>query len=119
MVQLLPQIIINRVGLIIDNKKRLQLLKWGTAAVMTLVCISVFCIWLPAHMEVSARYVAINDIWDRCEKFIFLVVDLFLNVIFLYLVKVRLISYGLKKYEKLFWFTVAIATISVSMDVSI
>jgi hypothetical protein len=119
MVQLLPQIIINRIGLILDNRKRLHLYKYGTAGIMTLVCISVFCIWIPARMGVSERYIAINKVWDRCEKIIFLVIDIFLNATFLYLVRSRLISYGLTKYEKLFWFTVGVSSISLSMDVSV
>jgi hypothetical protein len=119
MVQLLPQIIINRIGLILDNPKRLRIYKYGTATLMTMVCISVFCIWIPARMGVSDRFVAINDVWDRCEKVIFLFVDLFLNGTFLYLVKSRLISYGLTKYTRLFWFTVGIALISISMDVGV
>jgi hypothetical protein len=119
MVQLLPQIIINRIGLILDNQKRLQMYKYGTAFIMTLVCIGEFCIWIPARMQVSERYMAINNIWDRCEKVIFLLIDLFLNATFLYLVKSRLISYGLVKYKRLFWFTVVISVISLSMDVSI
>jgi hypothetical protein len=119
MVQLLPQIIINRIGIILGDPARLRMYKMVTAVIMTIVCISVYSIWIPARMEVSDRFVAINKVWDRCEKVIYLLVDLFLNITYLHLVNTRLIAYGLTKYKMLFWFTVVMITISISMDVSV
>jgi hypothetical protein len=118
MVQLLPQIIINRIGIIMDDRARLQRFKIGTAVLMTIICIVVFCIWIPVQMGVSERFVSINRIWDRCEKVMYLLLDLFLNLTYLRLVHTRLIAYGLTKYKTLFWFTIAMVTISLSMDVS-
>jgi hypothetical protein len=89
-----------------------------TAVIITCICISVFCIWIPARMGVSETFVKINKIWDRCEKVIYLLVDLYLNIVYLHLVNTRLIGYGLTKYKKLLWFAIAMVTVSVSMDVS-
>ena len=44
------QIIINRISIIAENRKTIQHMKWGTALVMTLINIAVFCIFIPAHL---------------------------------------------------------------------
>ena len=48
-IQLLMQIIINRITIIADDKAFVRRLKWGTAAIITMINIAVFCIWIPAH----------------------------------------------------------------------
>jgi hypothetical protein len=52
------------------------------------------------------------------EKVIFLCVDAALNAYFLYLVKSRLIAFGLDKYRTLFKFNLGIVLVSLGMDVS-
>lgn len=49
-IQLLMQIIINRISIIADSRRTIRFLKWGTALFMTLINIAVFCIFIPAHM---------------------------------------------------------------------
>lgn len=115
--QLLLQIIANRVGLIIVDRRKSRLIKWVLFVVIGLVNISVFCIWIPAQMRTNQTFVALNHIWERIEKSIFLCVDLGLNVYFLYLVRSQLIGRGLTKYWPLFHFNAAIVIVSVSMDV--
>lgn len=48
-IQLLMQIIINRISIISESQATIWRLKWGTALIITLINIAVFCIWIPAH----------------------------------------------------------------------
>lgn len=114
--QLLLQIIANRVGLIMVSRRKAHLLQWSLFGIVALVNISVFCIWIPAHLEVSPAWVHLNFIWEKVEKSVFLVVDLALNMYFLYLVRSRLISKGLTKYWRLYHFNASIVLVSVAMD---
>jgi hypothetical protein len=115
--QLLSQIIANRVSLIMVNKRKSRLLKWGLFILIGMINISVFCIWIMAHMpSASPSMIALNNIWERIEKSLFLVIDSGLNLYFLYLVRYRLIADGLVKYWRLFYFNAAIALVSLSMD---
>jgi hypothetical protein len=115
--QLLSQIIANRVSLIMVNKRKSRLLKWGLFILIGMINISVFCIWIMAHMpSASPSIIALNNIWERIEKSLFLVIDSGLNLYFLYLVRYRLIADGLVKYWRLFYFNAAIALVSLSMD---
>ncbi|KAK6083076.1 hypothetical protein SCUP234_03904 [Seiridium cupressi] len=78
---------------------------------------SVFCIWLPARLQISETYMRVNDIWDRTEKAIFAVVDAGLNCYFMWTVRTNLISAGLVKYQPLFRFNLMMVCISVALDV--
>ncbi|KAM0232598.1 hypothetical protein ACHAPO_007755 [Fusarium lateritium] len=116
-IQFTLQIIINRISLLLVNKRNINRVKWGVAFIASLINISGFCIWIPARLQISPVYEDINIVWDRTEKAVFLLVDLALNVYFIYLVRSRLIKYGLTKYNKLFYFNVAMEIISVSLDI--
>ncbi|KAF2401031.1 hypothetical protein EJ06DRAFT_510063 [Trichodelitschia bisporula] len=117
--QLLLQIIVNRVALIMVTKDRPRLLRWGLFLFIGLVNISVFCIWIPAMLRSGPQWVRINHVWERVEKSIFLVVDLGLNIYFLYLVRSQLIEKGLTKYWPLYNFNAGIILISTSMDIAL
>jgi hypothetical protein len=54
-VQLLLQIIINRVCIILADKRKGQMLLIGTAVIVTLINISVFLVWIPARLQISER----------------------------------------------------------------
>ncbi|OBR14437.1 hypothetical protein CH63R_03163 [Colletotrichum higginsianum IMI 349063] len=116
-VQCLMQIIINRIAILMPIPAHATRLKWGVFAVLLAVNISVFCIWIPARLQISKTYIHINEIWDRIEKGIFLIVDAGLNLTFIYLVKSRLIASGLTKYTALFRFNLAMIAISMSLDI--
>lgn len=118
-IQALLQIIINRVSLLIIDKRKAAYITWGVAFIMTLINISVFIVWIPARLQISDRWVSINNIWDRIEKGIYLVVDGCLNAYFLYLVHSKLVAAGMTKYRPLFKFNAFIVFISLSMDVLI
>ncbi|KAH8653073.1 hypothetical protein BGZ60DRAFT_496652 [Tricladium varicosporioides] len=118
-VQFLLQIIINRVGIIEPNTRRITILKWSVAAMVTSINISVYCIWIPARMQISPEYISINDKWDRCEKVIYLLIDGYLNYRFISTVKENLVKMGLEKYRSLMHVNIAIVMLSLSMDVLI
>ncbi|KAF4503301.1 glutathione s-transferase [Fusarium agapanthi] len=115
-IQFTLQIIINRISLLLGNKTNINRVKWGVAFIATLINISGFCIWVPARLQISHLYEEINIVWDRTEKAIFLIVDLSLNLYFIYLVRSRLIACGLTKYTQLFHFNLVMVIISVSLD---
>lgn len=54
-VQLLLQIIINRVRIILPDRRKGRYLMLGTAIIVTMINISVFCIWMPARLQISER----------------------------------------------------------------
>lgn len=113
------QIIINRIALLAVSQTTVRRIKWGTFAILAVINISVFCIWIPARLQINKTYIHINDIWDRVEKGIFAVIDLALNLYFVYLVRSSLISYGLTKYVALYRFNLVMVVISISMDVGL
>lgn len=94
-------------------------LQFGVAALITLINISVYNIWIPARLQISERYIWINEWWDRCEKVIYLLVDGALNIYYILIVKRNLISHGLVKYRRLTNFNIFIIFFSLSMDVLI
>ncbi|KAI1496517.1 hypothetical protein F5X99DRAFT_422044 [Biscogniauxia marginata] len=116
-VQCILQIIINRVALLMIVKSRARTLKIVVFFIIAAINVSVFCIWLPARLQISETYVHINEIWDRTEKALFAVVDAGLNLYFVYTVRTKLIAGGLKKYYTLFKFNLAMISVSTSMDV--
>jgi hypothetical protein len=117
-VQLLLQIIINRITLLMTTPKTGIRLKWGVALFVLAINISVYCIWVPARLEISEWYIHANAIWDRCEKTIYLIIDGCLNAYFIWLVQAKLVSQGLQKYRPLFKFNIFIVCFSLAMDVS-
>ncbi|KAJ4359161.1 hypothetical protein N0V95_002413 [Ascochyta clinopodiicola] len=118
-VQLLLQIIINRVRIILADKRKGRLLMIGTAIIVTMINISVFCIWMPARLQISNQWIHVNNIWDRIEKVLYLCIDGFLNFYFMRVVRENLVRNGLEKYNKLVLFNQHMIVISMLMDVMI
>ena len=117
--QFLLQIIVNRCSILLTDQKKAYRLKVGVATLITAVNISVYCIWIPARLQISERFIWINEWWDRCEKVIYLLVDGALNFYFIHIVRVNLVVHGLTKYKKLVHFNIFIVGFSLSMDVLI
>lgn len=116
-VELLPQIIANRVAVIMVNQRQAKKLKLGLAALITPVCGTVLYVWTVGHFpEATPEQVTRNFRLEIAEKIFFLLIDLSLNLYFLYLVRYRLIAYGLTKYWKLFKFNVVFVIISTTFD---
>ncbi|KAJ6443667.1 Sterol 3-beta-glucosyltransferase [Purpureocillium lavendulum] len=116
-IQCICGIIINRISLLMIDRRKATKIKWIVAVILGLVNISVFCIWIPARLQISETYIHVNEIWDRIEKGIFLLVDASLNFYFIYLVRTRLIANGLQKYTPLFRFNMFMVAVSMSLDV--
>ncbi|GAO18009.1 uncharacterized protein UV8b_07695 [Ustilaginoidea virens] len=118
--QLLSQIIANRVGLIMVNKKKVKMMKLGLAGAILCVNIAVAVIWPAAYDDhATPAQIELNNIFEKAEKSFFLVVDLGLNMTFLYMVRFRLIAQGLHKYWKLFNYNIAIVGVSTAMDAAL
>ncbi|KAH7052191.1 hypothetical protein B0J12DRAFT_572550, partial [Macrophomina phaseolina] len=118
-VQFLLQIIINRVSVLLVNRRKALQIKVSVAVLITAINISVYCIWIPARLQISESYIHLNEVWDRCEKVIYLLVDAALNWYFIRIVQKNLVRQGLKKYESLVKFNIYIIGFSLSMDVLI
>ncbi|EGG03889.1 uncharacterized protein MELLADRAFT_89799 [Melampsora larici-populina 98AG31] len=118
-VQIVVQIILNRISMVWSNPRHKTLLWWGVTAWITLINISVYCIWLPATLRLSDNIIMVNRIWDRLEKFLYLLTDAALNVVFIRSVKKQLVANGLTKYDKLVRFNTHIMAVSLSMDLLI
>ncbi|KAH7371747.1 hypothetical protein BKA66DRAFT_514079 [Pyrenochaeta sp. MPI-SDFR-AT-0127] len=116
-IQLLMQIIINRISLLSVRRSVATRLKWTVAAVLGVINISVFVIWIPARLQISETFIHINEIWDRVEKVVFALIDGSLNLYFIYMVRTKLIANGLTKYMPLFWFNILMVFTSLSLDV--
>ncbi|KAL1663146.1 hypothetical protein GGF50DRAFT_116317 [Schizophyllum commune] len=118
-VQLLLQIICNRIGILMTSPRQRICLKLGVAFLIFLVNVSVFVVWVPAKIGASEAFVRTNKWWDRVEKVIYLTIDMSLNSYFILTVKRRLVSYGLKRYDALVRYNAYIAVVSCTMDVFI
>ncbi|EFQ31881.1 hypothetical protein CGRA01v4_13044 [Colletotrichum graminicola] len=118
-IQLLMQIIINRIAIIRESQETIVFMKWGIALAITLINIAVFVIWIPAHLNppASQTFVTINHYWDRVSKILILLVDAGLNWYFLSVVKTRLVDqHGLLKYKPLVGFNAKLMILSIAMD---
>ncbi|KAI1504842.1 hypothetical protein F5X99DRAFT_370034 [Biscogniauxia marginata] len=118
-IQFLMQIIINRIAIISESDKFVWQLKWGTCAVISLINVIVFTIWIPAHLSPPPIpvLVHINKYWDPVSKVLILLVDAGLNWYFLRVVKQRLVKeHGLVKYKPLISFNAKLMVVSVAMD---
>lgn len=64
-------------------------------------------------------WIHINNIWDRIEKVLYLLIDGFLNFYFMRVVNANLVKNGLQKYNKLVSFNKVMIVVSLLMDVMI
>ncbi|KAH7113240.1 hypothetical protein B0J11DRAFT_146022 [Dendryphion nanum] len=118
-VQLLLQIIINRIRVILSDRRKGRNIMIIVFVLVTLIIITVFSIWIPARLQISETFIHINEIWDRVEKCLYLLIDVILNWYFIRVVKRNLVNNGLGKYNKLVVFNQRMIIISLLMDVMI
>ncbi|KAK7932051.1 hypothetical protein PG985_002763 [Apiospora marii] len=119
-IQLLMQIIVNRIAVISENPKTVIYIRWGCVAAISSVNIAVFVIFIPAHLKhpPTEAFIEANKYWDKISKFLICFMDAGLNWYFLRIVKQRLVKYyGLKKYAPLVAFNAKLMILSVGMDV--
>uniref|UniRef100_A0A0D2Y2F5 Integral membrane protein n=1 Tax=Fusarium oxysporum (strain Fo5176) TaxID=660025 RepID=A0A0D2Y2F5_FUSOF len=115
-VQCLIQIIINRVSLLMVVRRNGTVLKWTCFGILLAINISVFCVWIPARLQISEKYIHVNEIWDRMEKVLFAIMDAALNFYFIWVVKQRLVANGLQKYTRLYHMNMFLVAISIALD---
>ncbi|KAK4640823.1 hypothetical protein QC761_606950 [Podospora bellae-mahoneyi] len=118
-IQCLSQILCNRLSLLFFYPDHARRLKLGVGLAVGVINISVFCIWLPARLQISETFINLNNIWDRVEKALFLIIDCCLNIYFMYMVRTKLIANGLKKYELVYKFNLSMMVVSLLLDVGI
>ncbi|KAK0476746.1 hypothetical protein IW261DRAFT_1637164 [Armillaria novae-zelandiae] len=113
-VQCLMLIIVNRLCILIQKPSQRLTLKLVVIGVVSVVSISTSCIWIPAELQINSSYMSLNRWWDKFEKSIYLLLDLALNILFIRMVKGRLVDHGLKKYDR---GHARIIIVSIGMDV--
>ncbi|OAG02223.1 uncharacterized protein CC84DRAFT_1053118, partial [Paraphaeosphaeria sporulosa] len=126
-VQILLQIICNRINVILQDQKKGTLLCIGTFVLVSIINVSVGIIWIPACLQISDRrvvflavvWIRVNTIWDRTEKVLFFLLDAALNWYFVRVVKRNLIGNGMEKYRPLVRFNQRMILISLLMDLLI
>ncbi|KAJ4181138.1 hypothetical protein NW755_011180 [Fusarium falciforme] len=119
-IQLLTQIIVNRLALLMPNPAAVSRLRWAVFFLILLVNISVMVTWVPAQLQISHKWMRISEIWERCEMAIFSIIDLSLNLRFVQLVRNRMVSHGLNnKYLSLFQFNCGMILASISLDIAL
>ncbi|KAH7009616.1 hypothetical protein EDB80DRAFT_713588 [Ilyonectria destructans] len=116
-IQCICGIIINRIALLMVDKRNANKIRWGAAIALGLINISVFIVWIPARLQISPMWIHVNEIYDRIEKVLFLIIDACLHLYFIYLLRVKLIANGLEKYVPLFRFNLMMVAVSMSLDV--
>lgn len=113
------QILTNRISLILYNPEKARKLKIYIFLAIGVINISVFIVWIPARLQISDKWIRVNDVWDRFEKVLFIAVDGGLNYYFMWLIKSKLVANGLTKYRLVYRFNLFMVFISLSLDVSI
>lgn len=99
------------------DKRKAMWLKLGLFLAIGFINISVGVIWVTAQVPgATAKQIDLNIIYEKFEKAFILVVELGLNLFFLYEVWSRLIALGLDKYWLLFNVNVAVVLLSTAMD---
>ncbi|KAK6865043.1 hypothetical protein PG995_001571 [Apiospora arundinis] len=116
-IQCIMGILVNRVSLLMYNPSRSRRLKWSVVALLGIINLSGFFIFIPSQLGVNLTWVRADAIWDRLEKTIFAILDLSLNLYFIHLVRSNLIKNGLLKYKMLYWINLAMVFVSISLDV--
>ncbi|KAK9416991.1 hypothetical protein SUNI508_09230 [Seiridium unicorne] len=104
-VQLLMQIIINRIAIIHEDRKFISWMKWGSFLGILLIEILVFCIWIPAHMDPPPNQLQVDP--PRFLKVTPLMMDIQIRQ------NQRLL--GLK-YKPLISFNAKLMVVSILMD---
>ncbi|SJL15968.1 uncharacterized protein ARMOST_19481 [Armillaria ostoyae] len=110
-------IIVNRLCILIQQPSQRLTLKLVVIGVVSVVSISTSCIWIPAQLQINSSYMSLDKWWDKFEKAIYLLLDLALNILFIRMVKGRLVDHGLKKYDRVMRFNQRIIIVSIGMDI--
>jgi hypothetical protein len=116
-IQLVMQIILNRLQIILPNDNTVPRLKIIYLAILLLINAAVFTIWINAESG-SKLFVHIDEIFDPVEIAIVIVLDVALNMYFIISIKQKLLSFGLAKYKLLIKANILIILANLIADVS-
>jgi hypothetical protein len=99
------------------NKRKALYLKLALFTLITPITVAVCYIWTSSHLPgATEQQIRVNIIFEKCEKSFFLIIDLALNIYFLWLVRFNLIAAGLNKYWRLFNWNVGMVVVSTTLD---
>ncbi|KAH6632238.1 hypothetical protein F5144DRAFT_593039 [Chaetomium tenue] len=98
------------------NPVKERRLKLGLFIAIGFINVSVFCVWIPARLQISPTIVHVNEIWDRIEKALFAAVDMAMNLYFMWLVKSKLVSNGLTQYNLIYKYNMVTVCLSMLLD---
>ncbi|UQC89282.1 uncharacterized protein CLUP02_14811 [Colletotrichum lupini] len=115
--QLAPQILANRLGLLMHNKQRVKYMKIGLVVFIGIFNLAYIALWIVFTINPSQLAVVINRYLSRLDIVIDLLVNVVLDATFLIIIKRELIAGGLVKYRLLFNCGVAAVCLSISLDV--
>ncbi|KAK1709738.1 uncharacterized protein BDZ83DRAFT_591786, partial [Colletotrichum acutatum] len=115
--QLAPQVLANRLGLLLVDKRRARIMKIVLLVIVGVMNILVTCIYLAGYIANTKYFTNLHKIWDPIDKVVDLLIDISLNVVFLRIIQHELIANGLIKYRLLFYYGVVFVLISICMDV--
>ncbi|KAK1463190.1 hypothetical protein CMEL01_13259 [Colletotrichum melonis] len=117
--QLTPQIIANRLGLIITDKKKVRVMKCALLVIIGIMNAIVICMIFLIQATYPTLGPHIQKFYAPIDKAFGLLTDLLLNLAFIWKVHHELIANGLAKYRLLFNLNIAAITLSLSMDIAL
>lgn len=116
----LAQILANRVAVLLTSAVVGRRLKWGVFLGTAVLTVSVVVVWTPGTMEISPAWERANEVWDRGEKVCFMVGDVGLNAVFVWVVRQELVRrHGLGRYKDLWRVNVAMVAATVVLDAAV
>ncbi|KAK8085868.1 hypothetical protein PG997_007139 [Apiospora hydei] len=116
-IQLLMQIIVNRIAVISESPQVVSYIRWGTVAIISSINIAVFVIFIPAHLDKppTEAFIEVNKYWDKISKFL---ISASWTPASTGTSSASSSSYyGLNKYAPLVAFNAKLMVLSVGMDV--
>ena len=101
-IQCIMGILVSRVSLLMHDPQKSRRLQWTVVALLGVINLSGFFIFIPSQLGVNTTWVHADAIWDRLEKTIFDALDLSLNLYFIHLVRSDLIENGFGRYKMMY-----------------
>ncbi|KAK1726530.1 uncharacterized protein BDZ83DRAFT_696637 [Colletotrichum acutatum] len=115
--QCAPQIIANRLGLIIADKRKTKIMKITLFTIVGIMNIFVMSVMFPMQATRSKLGLRMQRFYSPVDKILSLLIDLSLNWVFLRKLQRELNDNGLVKHRLLFVLTIAAMRVSLAMDV--
>ena len=111
------QILANRLCLIVYSPARQWWLPVSLFISVGIINISFFVIAIPSRLHVNHTFVRAKNVWNPIERSLLAVIDLCLNGYFMWLVKSKLVAYGLNHYKTIYRYNIVMICFSMSLEV--